>query len=123
MATIVNVTADNRDEIFNEAYEGSYYTVLGAAGEISEWIDGMTEMLQDKEIGTPVKFIIFTGKDMNARYDLTDSNAYPDDLHCLAFSLDGLEINKLAVFKLQMGDRWFDDIVNNNERRQMAMNG
>lgn len=121
--TFITVTPDNRAEIFKEAYDGSYYTILGAGGEISEWIDGITLMLQEQEIGTPEKFITFTGDDMNEHYGLTGTNAYPDDFQCLAFSLDGLNTPKLAMFKLRMGDRWFDDIVDNNERHQMAMNG
>lgn len=55
---------------------------------------------------------------MNEEYDLEGNNAYPDDLNFLAFSLEGLDIGKLAIFKLQAQDRWFDDIVDNNRSRQ-----
>ena len=41
----------------------------------------------------------------------------------MAFPLDGLDVNKLAMFKLQMRDRWFDDIVDNNARRELAAAG
>ena len=34
--------------------------------------------------------------------------------------LDGLDVGKLAIFKLQMGDRWFDDVVDNDLRREAA---
>ena len=49
---------------------------------------------------------------------LLGSNRYPDDLVFLAFSLDGLDVGKLAMFKLRFGARWFDDIVENNARRE-----
>ena len=55
---------------------------------------------------------------LNDEFNLTGTNRYPDDLHCLAFSLNGLDIGKLAMFKLDWGDRWFDDIVDNDRRRE-----
>jgi len=57
---------------------------------------------------------------MNDYYNLTGSNAYQNSLNFLAFSLDNLNINKLAMFKLRCQDRWFDDIVDNNRRREPA---
>ena len=69
-------------------------------------------------IGVPKKFNTWTGKEMNDEYKLTGDNRYRNDLNFLAFSLDGLNIGKLAIFKLHMGDRWFDDIVDNNARRE-----
>ena len=38
--------------------------------------------------------------------------------HFLAFPLDGLNVNKLAILKLQLGDRWFDDIVDNLKNKE-----
>lgn len=35
----------------------------------------------------------------------------------LMFPLDGLNVGKLAMFKIRFGVRWFDDIVDNMERR------
>ena len=82
------------------------------------------EQEQDKAgIGTPKRFIAFKGADMNVHYGLTGDNAYQDDLPCLMFPLDGLDVGKLAVIKLKMHDRWFDDIVDSNRRRQEAING
>lgn len=34
---ILKVNADNREATFNAAYDGSYYTILGCAGDLNEW--------------------------------------------------------------------------------------
>ena len=109
-----------RNDILRAAYEGSYYTIEGAGGDPQEWKDGIGSALREQGIGEVTKWISFTGKDMNDEFNLTGSNRYPDSLHFLAFPLDGLDISKLAMFKLMMGDRWFDDIVDNNARREEA---
>ena len=104
--------------IFEDAYFGSYYTITGVDG-YEEFKEAYTKELKNLDIGTPEKFIEFTGKEMNEYYHLTGDNAYSDDLHFLAFPLDGLNVSKLAIFKLMCEDRWFDDIVDNNARREV----
>ena len=101
---------------FNEMYEGSYYTITGAGGDLNEWVKGYEDLLSEAKIGTPIEWYSFTGKQMNEHYGLSGSKAYPSDLNFLSFSLTNLEVGKLAIFKLQRGDRWFDDIVENNCR-------
>ncbi len=119
---ITTVGRENREEIFKAAYEGSYYTIMGCGGDLNEWTSGYSELLDSYGIGVPKEFITFMGGDMNAVYGLTGDNAYAEDLTCLMFPLDGLAVPKLAFFKLRAQDRWFDDIVDNNERRQNAIN-
>lgn len=120
---ILKVNADNREATFNAAYNGSYYTILGCAGDLNEWTAGYKDLLETRGIGTPKEFITFKGADMNEFYGLTGDNAYNDELTYLMFPLNALDVAKLAIFKLQAGDRWFDDIVDNNQRRQEAING
>lgn len=103
---------------FDKMYEGSWYTISGCGGDINEWKTGYQDLLTKEGIGTVTEWAEFTGREMNAKYGLTGKNAYPANFHFLAFSLDGLDIGKLAIFKIRMGDRWFDDIVSNNARRQ-----
>lgn len=103
---------------FDELYDGSAYTIVGAGGDLKEWEDGYQDFLDQCGIGKISKWYRFTGKEMNDFYGLTGRNAYKDDLNFLAFSLDGLDASKLAIFKLQMHDRWFDDIVDNNKRNE-----
>lgn len=119
MSEAIKISIDNRERIFDAAYNGSYYTILGCAGSLNEWMAGYRELLGERGIGTPKEFFTFTGADMNESYGLTGTNAYADDLIFLMFPLTGLDVAKLAMFKLQAGDRWFDDIVDNNQRRQV----
>ena len=107
---------------FDVMERGSWYTITGAGGNVEEWKTGYQDLMNEEGIGTIKEWVEFTGADMNARYGLTDDNAYPDDLHFLAFPLDGLDGDKLAMFKLRMRDRWFDDIVANNAIRQIEIN-
>ncbi len=110
------------NEKLRKAYDGSYYTIVGAGGDLQEWKDGYRKLLSDAGIGEIKEWIEFDGKEMNEEFGLTGSNRYPDDLHFLAFPLDWLNIEKLAIFKLSMGDRWFDDIVDNNAIREAEKN-
>ena len=64
---------------------------------------------------TPI-FHIITGELMNRVYELTGSNAYPDDLTLV--SVTGIDQMKVAIPRFEVGGRWFDDIVDNNARRE-----
>ena len=103
-------------ELFQMAYKGSYYTITGCGGELQDWKDGYERLFAEKGIGKPVCWYDFTGAEMNAEYGLTGRNAYQDDLRFLCFPLDGLDMPRLVIFKMISGDRWFDDIVDNNRR-------
>jgi len=102
-----------------EAYDGSYYFIAGAGGDLSEWVNGYNALLNQNEIGEPVEWFQTTGATVNlfaARKKgavIADADQFPDDLTCLLFPLDGLNAGKLAIFKLQMEDRWFDDVIQN----------
>ena len=115
--TLTKVNYENRKEILDKLYDGSAYTILGAGGDINEWTEGYAQLLNKEGIGTPTEFILLTGRDMNVMYDLYGDVAYNDNLSILAFPIDGLDVPKLAMFKLRMEDRWFNDIVDNNARR------
>lgn len=108
---------------FEKMERGSWYTITGCGGNLNDWKDGYQNLLNHENIGTIRQWVEFTGADMNAYYRLSSDNAYPNDLHFLAFPLDGLDVSKLAIFKLRMGDRWFDDIVSNNTWRELVAAG
>lgn len=110
-------------DIFQTMYDGSWYTITGAGGDLQEWRDGYQKILNDRGIGTIQQWYDWTGRDMNDLYCLTGSNRYPDDLHFLGFCLDGLDIPALAILKIEMGDRWYDDIVDNNRYREEKKEG
>lgn len=103
---------------FDKLYKGSYYTIVGVGGNLKEWKTGYQTLLAEKNIGTIKGWVTFKGKDMNDFYNLTKNNRYPQTLTFLAFPLTGLDLGKLAIFKMKMGDRWFDDIVDNNIARK-----
>lgn len=103
---------------FERMYALSWYTITGCGGDLNEWKEGYEKLLREQGIGVIMEWNHFTGAQMNEHYGLTGDNRYPDGLNFLAFSLDGLEIGKLAMLKMCQGDRWFDDIVDNNERRE-----
>ena len=106
------------NDTFLKAYHGSYYTITGCGGDLQEWIDGYNDLLAKNDIGFPKEWISFTGKEYNEMFGLTGQNRYDDDLTFLAFPIDDMRIQTLAIFKIKMGDRWFDDIVDNDLRRE-----
>ena len=116
--TLTNAQETDTTALFQEMYSGSWYTITGCAGDPAEWIKGYQEMMAEKEIGVPVRWVKFYGYQMNRELGLTGANRYQNGLKFLAFPLDGLDIGKLAAFKLNMRDRWFDDIVDNNLARE-----
>lgn len=102
----------------HELENTSAFTIEGAGGDLNEWCVGLNEMLEQRSIGQVKEFYTFSGQLMNETYGLTGSNRYSDDLTFLSFPLDNLDIGKLAMFKLQFGARWLDDIVDNNAARE-----
>ena len=102
----------------NDAYNHSYYTILGAGGDLKEWVDGYERLMEKEGIGKPVAWYTCKGREINERFGFVGDNAFQNDLTCLFFPLDELHVGKLAMFKLRMGDRWFDDIVQNTLSRQ-----
>jgi len=98
------------------AYEGSWYTIIGAGGDLKEWMNGYEELMKKQGIGKPSGWYTFSGSDVNITFRPIGHHRFKSDLTFLAFPLDGLDIGKLAIFKLQMQDRWFDDIIDNMER-------
>ena len=103
---------DKADLGFADA--GSWYTIVGAGGDLQEWVDGVEKLLAEKGIGKPTAWYQTSGKDVNEYARPTrNQDAFQEDLTFLMFPLDGLKVGKLAVFKLAMQDRWFDDITAN----------
>ena len=85
--------------------------------------EALQEIVNDFKDKTPIKlpvhFFTWSGKLFNEIYGLTDSNAYPDDLHFLSVDLDNWsEMGNLPIFKMQVRARWLDDIVDNNAVKQ-----
>lgn len=104
-------------ELFEKARGGSWYTILGLS-DVQEFIDGYQGIFDEREIGTPVQWYETTGSALNHYLKpAEDRDWFEDDLAVLMFPLDGLNVGKLAMVKLMMQDRWFDDIVANTHSR------
>lgn len=101
------------------AYRGSFYTICGAGGELSDWVTGMNEALVEDEIGEPVAWYSTTGSAVNrfAGSGVKPQDQFPEDLTILLFPLEGLDVGKLALFKIKAEDRWFDDVIQNMRNR------
>ena len=107
---------DIRDhDTFDMLYKNWAYTVIGAGGNLNEWMSGINKLLAENNIGKVNQFYVFKGKDMNEKYKLSGDVAYPDDLTFIAFTTENLNVAKLSIFRLRMQDHWFTDIVDNNE--------
>ena len=103
MADIINV---NTKEQFDFLYENWAMTWEGLAEESFE------EAIEECG-GENAKGYLIKGKDMNAQYHLTGTNAYPDDLNIFA-------IYPFKGLAMMYGARWFTDIVDNNTRREKS---
>lgn len=105
------------------AYEGSYYFIAGTGDPLEEWITGYEGLLKEQEIGTPKQWLKTNGATINGFAAqkkgglIASDDQFQGDLTCLLFPLDGLHGGRLAMFKIQMQDRWFDDVIQNMRTR------
>lgn len=102
-----------------QAEAGSYYTIRGAGGPLGAYVLAVEGYLADHLVGKPQEWFTTSGYYVNEyarktkRAEIFEKDKFPPDLTFLMFSLDGLDIGRLAAVKLQMADTWFDDMVQN----------
>jgi hypothetical protein len=107
------------EEQLNALYNQSALTWEGMTTDeenlnaIKEWLDQHGAITEGIE---PI-FHIITGRLMNKFYSLKGNNAYPNNLTIL--SVTNINHMKIALARFGVGGRWFDDIVNNNARREV----
>lgn len=112
---LVKVPEGRVDEMLDEFYNASAFTFEGLVvnkpdmEELMEYLKG-----RDYTPGDNVAWYWFNGDVMNKKYGLTGDNAYSDNLTFLV-----IPDYYNPMVKLQLGARWFDDIVDNNARRQL----
>ena len=108
----------------DELYKESAFTIEGLSsddkslGQLAEWVKHLTEFKRED-------FYIIEGKTMNREYNLTGTNAYPETdctLVCIKLT-DLVKPLALTMPRFQVGGRWFDDVVDNNARREAEKNG
>lgn len=103
-------------DTLQELYEDSALTIEGLAEEsIPDLLDWIKQFVHLKS----ETVYVIKGEIMNIHYHLTGSNAYPDDLNIVSVKLSDME-NPEPIFlpRFNIGGRWFDDIVDNNSRRE-----
>lgn len=102
-----------------EAEAGSYYAIVGAGGSLSDWTGQYEAFLVDVGVGKPQEWFTSVGEEVNEYARITKGGAIHSDdrflpgLVFLMFPLDGLDVGRLAVLRLSLGDKWFDDILAN----------
>lgn len=114
------ITLENTEK-FDDFYNGSALTFAGMLPEEAQlYVDYFKEngAVVDEEIDG----YIYNGEQMNTRYHLTGDNAYPSDIHFLTIPLKAFKTN-VALLRMGIGGRWFDDIVDNNVRTEHEKNG
>ena len=109
---IVNVTTKEQLE---HLYNNSAFTIEGLAEnsipDLLKWLEKNTTFTTEN----PVVYVT-KGHVMNLVYDLTDNNAYNNDLTIV--SVIDIDLVKVALKRFSVGGRWFDDIIDNNVRRE-----
>lgn len=110
-------------EQLQQAEEGSWYTILGAGGELSDWVNGYEHDLKERGMTAPIAWYETRGVDvnvyaMNKKGVIHPQDLFKNDLRILMFPLDGIGAG-LPIFKVMMEDRWFDDIISNMRVREM----
>ena len=110
---VISITTKEQAQ---KLYDNSAFTIEGLAmdscNDLLEWIKNYTPVKNER-------FYVIDGCVMNKLYGLTGSNAYPDDTHIVCMMLDDMEKPMaIAMPRFSIGGRWFDDVVDNNLRRE-----
>lgn len=114
------VNTEITSSLCEELYDDSALTLEGLD---LDSLDDYAKYL-DEECGLEENavFHVIDGYTMNDLYDLSDSNAYPDDLHIVVIKLsDLIKPNSIIMKRFNFGGRWFDDVVDNNARREFSV--
>lgn len=102
-------------EQLQHLYDNSALTSIGL--DLSG-LDEYVEWVEENSKETVSEVFVISGKLMNSNYDLHGDNAYPDDLNIVSIVLGAEGLSNIAIKRFELGSRWFDDIVDNNSRRE-----
>lgn len=122
--TFQSIGLDGKDKL-NELYNGSALAIEGCSSmkDDDDALEFFAKFVDDKcggwdESKSPV-FYDVSGKVMDELYGLHGTNAYPDDLNIVLIPLEFFaQTGKLAVARFAFEGRWFDDVIDNNARRE-----
>lgn len=111
------VNTDITMNLCDEFYDDSALTLEGLD---LDSLDDYANYLDDTcGLEDGATFHVIYGNEMNDFYMLSGDNAYPGDLHIVVIKLSDLvSPDKIILKRFEFGGRWFDDIVDNNARRE-----
>ena len=102
-------------EDLDALYNSSALTWEGLTTD-DESIKQVEEWLTEHKVDiSKAVFNIISGKLMNTIYKLKGDNRYPNDLSIV--SITGIDTTNVILARFRVGGRWFDDIVDNNKRK------
>ena len=110
---------DCKESDLKDLYDGSALTFEGTSIDDSnlEWLVNWLKE-HDCEMRQP-DFYVVKGRLMNEVYHLTGNNVYNDSLNILCIKLSDLtNVAAITIPRFELGGRWFDDVVDNNARRE-----
>lgn len=93
-------------------------SALTVEGLSEDSIPDLMDILKENTTVYRERAFIISGKFMNEQYGLTGNNAYKDDLSIVSVSLEDFDALPLTFIRFAFGGRWFDDVVDNNARRE-----
>jgi len=118
----IHVTEKDKS-VLKDLYDDSALTIEGLDYEDESMQDFVD--IVDGCVGLKTNNIyVISGKVMNKVYRLTGDNRYPDDLHIVSIKLSDMKNpSEIIMKRFEFGGRWFDDIVDNNKRREKEKHG
>lgn len=117
----MNIIHVTKKEQLDMLYNGNACTLEGLAeSSIKDMLEAMRDRGFIKDDNLNVDVYSIKGHVMNDMYGLTGDNTYQDDLTIVCVPLDFMKnISEFAVtMRFEYGYRWFNDIVDNNARRE-----
>lgn len=108
---------DANPDDFTYLYNTSAFTIEGLTTD-EESMNQLIEMLSRYGVRENPEIYVVKGSLMNRYYNLI-KDPYKDELNIVAIPTTQFkDVSKLAIFKMKIGARWFDDIVDNNRMHE-----
>ena len=104
-------------EDLDALYQDSALTIVGLAEkaipDFVNWIEQYTKLRKNCYVYK------ISGETMNAYCGNTGDNCYPNNLTIVSVKLSDMkDATTIIIPRFMVGGRWFDDIVDNNRRRE-----
>lgn len=109
----------NSNKQFEKLYNSSALTLEGL-DDTDKNLYGFANWIKNlSEISNPLNMYIIKGKQMNEQYGLSGKNKYPAELRIVCVDLKDIkQVDKIIMPRFEINGRWFDDVVDNNVRRE-----